>query len=185
MCFITQNGSVGGSSGEADVDGGPTKLISPVIDLDGTDGIISYARWFFDSSTGDSLVTEISNDGGVSWEFVQETSGTNSTWELISFRVGDFVIPSAEVRIRFVANDGAPASVVEAGIDNLQLDIYSCDVDEPCLGDIDGGGVVNVDDLLFILAAFGDQTDGAADLDDDGFVTVNDVLVVIGAWGAC
>lgn len=185
MCFITQNGSVGGSVGEADVDGGPTMLISPVLDLDGTDGTISYARWFFDSETGDSLVTEISDDGGVSWVFVQETSGTNSTWELISFRVGDYVIPSAEVRIRFVANDGGTPSVVEAGIDNLQLDIFACDVDEPCVGDIDGSNGVDVDDLLLMLGAFGDQTDGPEDLDGDGWVTVNDVLVVIGAWGPC
>jgi hypothetical protein len=99
--------------------------------------------------------------------------------------VGDYVIPSAEVRIRFVANDGGTPSVVEAGIDNLQLDIFACDVDEPCVGDIDGSNGVDVDDLLLMLGAFGDQTDGPEDLDGDGWVTVNDVLVVIGAWGPC
>jgi len=185
MCFITQNGTVGGSSGEADVDGGPTMLISPVVDLDGTDGTISYARWFFDSESEDTVVTEISDDGGASWVFVHETNGTSATWELTSFRVGDYVSPSAEVRIRFVASDDANASVVEAGIDNLQLDIYACDAPEPCLGDMDGSGAVDVDDLLLMLAVFGDQTDGPQDLDGDGWITVNDVLIVIGAWGPC
>ena len=185
QCFITQNGSEGGSAGEADVDGGPTVLVSPAIDLDGTDGTISYARWFFDSETGDSLVTEVSSDDGMSWVLVHESTGTNSAWETASFRVGDYVVPSAAVRVRFVANDGASPSVVEAGIDNLQLDVFACDEDEPCVGDIDGSGGVDVDDVLLVLGDFGNQTSGPSDLDGDGWVTVNDVLVLIGAWGPC
>ena len=184
QCFITQNGTEGGSVGEADVDGGPTSLISPSIDIDGTDGTVSYARWFFDSESEDSLITEISNDGGASWTFVHESFGTNAAWETASFRVGDYVVPSAEVRVRFIANDGSSPSVVEAGIDNLQLDIYSCD-DEPCLGDVDGSGAVNVDDVLIVLGFFGEASNGPADLDGDGVVSVNDVLIVIGGWGPC
>ncbi|MBC8200613.1 MAG: VCBS repeat-containing protein, partial [Planctomycetes bacterium] len=40
MCFVTENGEVGGSAGQADVDGGSTSLISPQLDVAGTDGII-------------------------------------------------------------------------------------------------------------------------------------------------
>jgi len=185
QCFITQNGSVGGSAGEADVDGGPTILVSPAVDLDGTDGTISYARWFFDSETGDALYTEVSGDDGATWMPVHNSSGTSAAWETASFRVGDFVVPSAAVRVRFVVEDGASASVVEAGIDNLQLDVFACDEVLPCEGDINGSGDVNVDDVLLILGAFGSQTSGPEDIDGDGWVTVNDVLILIGAWGPC
>ncbi len=185
QCFITQNGTEGGSVGEADVDGGPTSLVSPAIDLDGTDGTVSYARWFFDSETGDALVTEVSDDDGVSWTWVDQTAGTGSTWEIATFRVGEFVLPSATVRVRFVVEDGASPSVVEAGIDNLQLDIYDCDDQMPCAGDVDGSGAIDVNDVLLMLGAFGNQTNGPEDLDGDGEVTVNDLLILIAAWGPC
>ncbi|MDP7030616.1 MAG: hypothetical protein QF733_10425, partial [Phycisphaerales bacterium] len=174
-----------GSVGEADVDGGPTTLVSPAVDLDGTDGIISYARWFFDSESGDALYTEVSGDDGATWTPVHSTGGTNAAWQTASFRVGDFIVPTATVRVRFVVEDAPSASVVEAGIDNLQLDVYACDEVIPCEGDINGSGAVDVDDVLLILSAFGDETNGPEDLDGDGWVTVNDVLIVIGAWGPC
>jgi hypothetical protein len=185
ICFITQNGTEGGSVGEADVDGGPTMLISPAIDLDATDGTISYARYFFDSEAGDTLVTEISDDNGASWIMVHETSGTNSEWQVATFRVGDYIVPSAEVRVRWVVEDGASASVVEAGIDNIQLDVLTCDEEAPCVGDIDGDGNVTVNDVLAVLSVFGEFTNGPEDINGDGIVDVNDMLMVIGAWGPC
>ena len=43
---------------------GPVRLISPVIDLSGTDGTINYARWHFtDLGIPDTLVTEITMFG--------------------------------------------------------------------------------------------------------------------------
>mgnify|MGYP004180926055 CR=1 FL=1 len=59
MCFVTQNGEVGGSVGEDDVDGGSTTLISPLLNVAGTDGIVSYARWFYDSQDSDYLKTYV------------------------------------------------------------------------------------------------------------------------------
>ena len=46
-------------------------------------------------------------------------------------------------------------------------------VDEPCPGDLDDDGSVNVDDLLAVIAGWGDTYD------------VDDLLIVIGAWGSC
>lgn len=53
------------------------------------------------------------------------------------------------------------------------------------LGDLDGDGVVNVLDLLDLLAAWGHCMDACclADLDLDGDVSVNDFLTLLGKWG--
>ena len=46
--------------------------------------------------------------------------------------------------------------------------------------DLDGNGVVNIDDLLILLGNFGDQGDG--DLDGDGTVTIDDLLELLSKW---
>ena len=66
MAFVTENGPPGGLAGNFDVDGGPTYLVSPIIDLAGSESLVSYARWAF-TATGvaDSLSVEVSDDGVV------------------------------------------------------------------------------------------------------------------------
>ena len=99
--FVTQNGPPGGAAFEDDVDGGFTYLTSPVIDLDGTDAEITYARWFFTADTAnDRLFTRISNNGGSTWVDVEASNGTGGQWEYSSFVVGDHVTPTADVRDR-------------------------------------------------------------------------------------
>ncbi len=51
-----------------------------------------------------------------------------------------------------------------------------------CVGDFDGNAVVDVNDLLTLINAWGTQ-DG--DLDGDLDTNVNDVLVLLGGWGDC
>lgn len=49
-------------------------------------------------------------------------------------------------------------------------------------GDFDGDGLVTVNDLLQLIAAFGPCEDCIEDLDGDGNVGVNDLLALLGAW---
>jgi hypothetical protein len=51
-------------------------------------------------------------------------------------------------------------------------------------GDVDGDGIVGVNDLLLILEDFGVCPCCPSDLDGSGAVTVDDLLVLIGAWGS-
>ncbi|MCH2136035.1 MAG: hypothetical protein MK101_05570 [Phycisphaerales bacterium] len=58
---------------------------------------------------------------------------------------------------------------------------------DPCPGDGDGNGEVNIDDVLLVIANFGDLCpDGCpADLDGSGDVAIDDLLLVIANFGPC
>jgi hypothetical protein len=53
-----------------------------------------------------------------------------------------------------------------------------------CCPDIDGDGVVGVDEVLAVIAAW-DTDDGDTDVNYDGIVDVEDLLIVISTWGPC
>ena len=54
-----------------------------------------------------------------------------------------------------------------------------------CTADIDGSGVVGVDDLLALIGDWGSCAGCATDLNSDGTVGVDDLLELIGSWGLC
>lgn len=187
-CFVTENGPVGGPANANDVDGGPTRLLSPTFDLAGTDAIISYQRWMYceDQGTpdGDFLITEVSNDGGITWTLVHQTGGTGSTWQAVDFRIGEFVDPTSQMRVRFSVADNPNNSVTEAGIDNFLIEELVCGA--ICPADVAGNdGQVDVSDLLAVINAWGPCSGCAADIDDSGVVDVSDLLAVINGWGPC
>ncbi|HRP63206.1 MAG TPA: hypothetical protein PK400_07935 [Phycisphaerales bacterium] len=53
-----------------------------------------------------------------------------------------------------------------------------------CAGDLNGDFVVDVLDLLILLAAWG-PSGGCADLNDTGAVDVQDLLILLANWGPC
>ncbi len=185
FAFVTMNGITDAPASSFDVDNGPTILVSPVIDIAGTDAVISYARWHFTSDQGnkeeDLLVTEVTNDGGDSWVFVDETSGTTGAWEIVNFKVSDFVEPTDQVQVRFVVADPENSSITESGIDVFTVSRIICDDTPVCTGDIDGDGSVNSVDLNALLGAFGLNADG--DLDNDGDTDSADLNILLFAFG--
>jgi hypothetical protein len=60
----------------------------------------------------------------------------------------------------------------------------SFDSDCECLGDGMPDGIVDIHDLLAMIAAFGTD-DAVWDFNDDGLVGVDDMLILIAAWGPC
>ncbi len=54
-----------------------------------------------------------------------------------------------------------------------------------CPADVDLNAMVNVTDLLVLLAGWGPNPGHAADFNDDGNVNVTDLLTLLGSWGAC
>lgn len=57
---------------------------------------------------------------------------------------------------------------------------------EPCLGDLDGSGAIDVTDLVDVILHWGICPPPCPhDLNDDGRVDVHDLVAVILAWGTC
>ena len=126
-CFLTQN-----APGDTDVDGGPTRLISRAYDITITpDPYLSFARWLVTTGT-DIMVVDISTDDGASWTNVDALAGTDG-WEVETFRVSDYVTPTAQTRLRFSVEDADPPSITEAAIDWLRIIAVVCD-NPPAVG---------------------------------------------------
>lgn len=93
--------------------------------------------------------------------------------------------PGYEYRIR-------PTTVLRSNVPTLPGVLWDFDYQivvqvPPCDGDIDSTGVVNVDDLLLLIAFWG-QTSPAmprADVNSNGIVNIDDLLALINNWGAC
>jgi hypothetical protein len=114
-CYLTDN-----VAGNSDVDGGPTILTSPVIDLSDGDAQISYYRWHYNDDHDDYFTVEVSNDGGTTWKVAEKTIGSGG-WNFHAFNISDFITPSAQVQVRFQAIDQPNNSVTEAGLDAFMV----------------------------------------------------------------
>lgn len=160
QCFVTANGSVGGSDGEADIDGGATSLRSPVLDASGMDEPhLSYWRWFSNSAGSapgeDTMTVHISNNGGASWVLVETVGPTGGDvvggWIQKDVRIADFLAPTNNMRVRFRASDLVNGSIVEAAVDELEIIDVDCTPPSltlstitPNSGSFDGGNVVTI-----------------------------------------
>ena len=54
-----------------------------------------------------------------------------------------------------------------------------------CAGDFNDDNVVDISDLLSLIAAWGTCESCSEDINTDGVVDVSDLLTVIAAWGDC
>ncbi len=166
-CWVTDY-RAGSGDGSYDVDGGKTTVKTPTINLAGyNDATISYWRWYSNDKGAapgaDVFVVDISNNNGSTWvnaETVGPTGpGTTGGWIYHEFRVADFVTPTAQIKLRFVASDYGSGSLVEAAIDDFQVFAVECEDAPVCgtvLGDLDGNGLVNGLDIQgFVEALLG------------------------------
>lgn len=127
-CWLTQN-----ATGNTDVDGGAVRLASPPLDMSIANARLSYAYYLTLTVTDgvDRLLVEASNNGGASWVTVAtHTTDGNLGWRTNTITAAQFAAAgaptNASMLLRFTANDGGTASIVEAGIDAIRVDAQSC-----------------------------------------------------------
>jgi choice-of-anchor B domain-containing protein len=186
-CYLTDN-----VEGNSDVDGGTTTLTSPAMDATG-EGIpmLSYALWYSNNvgEVDDTIFIDISNNNGSNWQSL-DTIGPGDPaagggWNEYSYDLTQiFASPSSQVRIRFRAGDTGVGSVVEAGVDAVEIELVSCEnATNPCPADFTGEGSLNFLDVSAFLTAFGNQ-DPAADFTGEGSFNFLDVSAFLSAFAA-
>ena len=144
QCYLTGN-----SLGE-DIDGGPTRLVSPAIDVTAAnDPVLRYARWWSnDDCDLDYLCVEISANDGASWTVVERVFShvdEQPAWVERAVRLADYIPLTDTFRVRFRASDIPNNSTDEAAIDAVRI------VDVWCIefgsGDVNCDGATNYGDI--------------------------------------
>jgi len=153
LCFVTGQGTPypGGVLGENDVDGGKTTVISPAFDLSGKDGVIRYTRWFSNNAGAlpgtDQMTISISSNNGTSWTVLETVNKSHIDWVTQQLVVSQFVTPTNQMKVRFVASDLGGGTLVEAGVDDFQ--VFSFDLNQaPVLDPVVASDTVNEDSTL-------------------------------------
>ncbi|TMQ73664.1 MAG: hypothetical protein E6K81_03560 [Candidatus Eisenbacteria bacterium] len=128
LCWVTGNAYPGAPVGTNDVDGGHTTLTTALFDATaaGThDPVISYYRWFTNDQGAnpgeDHWRADLSNDAGGTWVSIEDTAQSPPAWQRVVFRIADYVTPTAEMKMRFIAEDVGGPSLVEAAVDDFRL----------------------------------------------------------------
>ncbi len=179
-CYLTGN-----APGDSDVDGGPTRLISPLLDLSAGEYYrLTYSRWFFNNNEdGDRLRVEVSNNGGITYTLVEEAAHAPG-WHPQTFTLNDYTTPSAAVRLRFSVSDNPSNSITEAGVDAVRIVRLGCEGGGPN-GDLNCDGQVGFADInAFVLALsdpaayaleYPDCSVSRGDINGDGQVGFGDI----------
>lgn len=134
LCAFTGNAPAAEGLGSNDVDGGATTLRSPFFDAAALeDPVFTYYRWFANDAPtsanpgNDPWQVWITNNG-TDWVQVERTFTSDNSWRRHAIRISDYVEPTTEVALAFIAQDSLMpgsdldgGSLVEAAIDDLQL----------------------------------------------------------------
>lgn len=202
-CYVTGNGLPGDGPGAADVDGGYTQVVSPLLNLEAfSDVEVSYWRWYSNGSSSGPYVDTASFDVNVNntsnffWrkaDIIGPGSAidtdVNGGWRRHAFRFSSLpVTPTSITRLRFYASDLFEGSIVEAALDDVRVVGLTCDAVPSCVGDLDGNKVVGDADFSVFVAAYDqmlcppENQPCPADFDLNGFVDDADFSIFAGAY---
>jgi C1A family cysteine protease len=140
MSFVTRNTNRSFYVDAADVDSGKTTLTSPAIDLSGyASALLRYWRWYTnDIGEYDDDVWQVdaSGDSGATWVNLETETAGERDWVAREYDLGQYVVLTDEVLLRFVASDYYYDSTVEAAVDDIEITgcPYSVDVTPASVG---------------------------------------------------
>lgn len=124
-CYVTGNDGV--SADDDDVDDGYAVLTSPTLDATGyLDLELGYARWYHVAPKtvppSNSLKIEVSDDGGSSWQVLEDLPNDVTPWASKRFALESLLTLGPGIAMRVTAGERAGAArdvVVEAGLDDV------------------------------------------------------------------
>jgi hypothetical protein len=148
---------------EAELMGTPT---GPIVSV----GILQL------SGTVEQTSSQLTLTGMSSWKSTEVIEDPPIAFENIPFDIPT-IIPAGGIAQLLLSAVADNATIMTAA--NLQI-VAVADTLLP--GDVDGDGVVGVNDLLAVIGAWGPCQDCVEDLNNDGVVNVTDVLEVIANW---
>ena len=127
--------------------------------------------------------SSLSNFVGSSVSPVVEDGAAGATWSGWSATQRDFYIigPDGSLIHKVNLSPGFFAADIDAIVQAALAALSAGGVG--CPGDVNSDGVVDVNDLLALLSAFGTTTDAGSDITGDGLVDVNDLLQCLSAFG--
>jgi hypothetical protein len=175
-----------------DVDGGNTTLFSPSFNLSSIDkAVLTYWRWYTndigDNGNNDKWVVSVSNNGGSTWQELENTSISNASWVKQRFVINDYLSLSSDIVFKFVAEDifntgdaGSGGSLVEAAIDDFVIEYISSG--SGIVGDINNDESVDVLDIVLLVnmvLGFESPNFQLADMNSDGSVNIQDIILVV------
>ncbi|HNR19393.1 MAG TPA: PepSY domain-containing protein [Bacteroidia bacterium] len=125
-CFTGNANSPGDGAGTEDIDGGKTTLFSLSWDMSTYNNpLITYWRYYSNDQGAtpetDYWQTAISNDGGATWVPVENINVPDHSYRRFAVKVTDYVTPTANVMMRFIAEDANAGSLIEAALDDYQI----------------------------------------------------------------
>ena len=65
---------------------------------------------------------------------------------------------------------------------SCSLGVLTLSCDSGVDGDVNNDNIVDLDDLLLIIAAWETDGDNGTDLNGDGIVNIHDLLIVVANW---
>ncbi len=185
-CYVT-GAAAGTGDGSFDIDGGKTTLtspsfsaVAPAVDLTTLEifsTTLSYWRTYGVNGV-DTMPVQISNNNGATWVTLESVTANEPAWTNKTFNVASFVTPSTDMRLRFTPNDAAPASVVEAAVDDVSLVVIGC---RWSYADRNHDGVVDLTDFFDFLNCF-DQNLPCADVNGDTEIDLGDFFDFLNAF---
>ncbi|UCD76812.1 MAG: S8 family serine peptidase [Phycisphaerales bacterium] len=167
--------------------GGPWYLASDAIDCTGlTDVELHFQRWLNTDYQPYAYATiEVSNDG-VNWEMIWENGGNEiaeNAWSDQSYGISTIADGQPTVYVRWGYQIGNGVWAYSGwNIDDIQIWAV-----EPfdCPADVNVDGLVDIDDVFAVLAAWGPCDECIEDINNDGMVDIDDVFLVLAFWGPC
>ncbi len=175
ICWVT-DGFAGTDPDDRDVDGGFTTLTSPrfnALDIGG-EPIVSFWFWFVTTQQfgSKSMSLGFSNDDGQTWFSYNFYLGNEPIWHEVEIYFANFIEPTDQMRVRFLAEDRGQDHTVEVAIDDFSVKFIGCPTSNPA--DLNNDGSLDFLDISAFLIAFHSQNP-SADFNHDGLLNFFDI----------